>query len=366
LTTTDPPRLLKDIQSQPESLAGLLTYQLGRGHEALVEAARTLAQARRVVITGMGASMFASIPFEHRLCSAGIDTTIVESGELLHYPRPLSRETVAVVVSRSGESVEIAKLLPWLRDRCTTVGVTNDPESSLARGVNHAISIHSLLDEMVAIQSYTGTLFVLELLAACVAGELSSVAHQARATLDRLRSFIQEEVERLTSWDEFLASRSPIHLLARGPSSASAFEGALLFNETAKAPAVGMTAASFRHGPVELVDGKFAAVIFAPVAPTRTLNLALAKDLVRFGGRVRVIGPRHADFAALDSCEIPEVPESLVQVFEVIPVQLAALRLAQRRGLAVGRFRYAPQVARDEASFGPLREAGATGNPTRK
>jgi glutamine---fructose-6-phosphate transaminase (isomerizing) len=96
------------------------------------------------------------------------------------------------------------------------------------------------------------------------------------------------------------------------------------------------------------------------------LNLALAKDLVRFGGRVRVIGPRHADFAALDSCEIPEVPESLVQVFEVIPVQLAALRLAQRRGLAVGRFRYAPQVARDEASFGPLREAGATGNPTRK
>lgn len=353
MTNSDTPRLLRDIQSQPESLAGLLTYQLGRGREALVEAARILGQARRVVITGMGASMFASIPFEHRLCAAGIDATIVESGELLHYPRPFGRDTVAVVVSRSGESVEIARLLPWLRERCTTIGVTNDPESSLAHGVNRAIIVSSLPDEMVAIQSYTGTLVVLELLAAFVAGELSSVAHEAEASLDRLRRFIQEEVERLTSWDDFVASRSPIHLLARGPSSASAFEGALLFNETAKAPAVGVTVASFRHGPVELVDQNFAGLVFAPATPTQTLNLALAKDLVRFGGRVRVIGPRHADFADFDWCETPDVPQVLVPVFEVIPVQLAALRLAQLRGLIVGQFRYAPQVARDEATFAP-------------
>jgi glucosamine--fructose-6-phosphate aminotransferase (isomerizing) len=348
---------LRDVQSQPDSLTGLLTYQLGPGHEALVGAACILGQAKRIVITGMGASMFASIPFEHRLSAAGIDATIVESGELLHYPRPVDRDTVAVVVSRSGESVEIARLLPWLGERCTTIGVTNDPESSLARGTNHAIIVRSLPDEMVAIQSYTGTLVVLELLAACVAGELSSVARQAEATIDKLRGFIQEQLERLTSWDEFLASRSPIYLLARGPSSASAFEGALLFNETAKVPAVGMTAASFRHGPVELVDENFVGLVFAPASPTQTLNLALAKDLVRFGGRVCIIGPRHADFASLDGCETPDVPELLVPVFEVIPVQLAALRLAQLRGLVVGQFRYAPQVARDEATFAPPGEA---------
>ena len=353
LTNSNPPRLLQDIQSQPESLAGILSYQLGSGYEPLVRAAGTLRAATRVVITGMGASMFASIPFEYRLCSVGIDATVVESGELLHYPRPLLRDTVVVVVSRSGESVEIAKLLPVLRGTCTTIGVTNDPESSLARGTDQALYIRSPPDEMVAIQTYAGTVLVLALVAAAVADELPAAASEARAALDLQRSFVREGVERLTLWDEFLESRAPIYLLARGPSSSSAFEGALLFNETAKVPAIGMTAASFRHGPVELVDGNFAGLIFAPADGTRMLNLALAEDLVRFGGRVRVIGPPHPDHSSLDWCETPEVPAFLARLFEVIPVQLAALRLAQLRGIAVGQFRYAPQVSRDEATFAP-------------
>jgi glucosamine--fructose-6-phosphate aminotransferase (isomerizing) len=353
LTNSNPPRLLEDIQSQPESLAAILSYQLGSGYAALVRAAGSLRAATRVVITGMGASMCASIPFEYRLCSVGIDATVVESGELLHHPRPLLRDTVVVVVSRSGESVEIAKLLPVLRGTCTTIGVTNDPESSLARGADHVLHIRSLPDEMVAIQTYTGTLLVLALVAAAVADELPAAASEARAALDLQRSFIREGVERLTRWDEFLESGAPIYLLARGPSSSSAFEGALLFNETAKVPAIGMTAASFRHGPVELVDGNFAGLIFAPADGTRMLNLALAEDLVRFGGRVRVIGPPHPDHAGLEWCEIPEVPAFLAPLFEAIPVQLAALRLAQLRGIAVGQFRYAPQVSRDEATFAP-------------
>jgi glutamine---fructose-6-phosphate transaminase (isomerizing) len=104
---------------------------------------------------------------------------------------------------------------------------------------------------------------------------------------------------------------------------------------------------------VELVDETFIGLIFAPSDGTRTLNLSLAADLVRFGGRVRVIGPRHPDYASLDWCETPDIPASLVPLFEIIPVQLAALRLAQLRGIPPGQFRYAPQVARDEAGFAP-------------
>ncbi len=326
---------------------------MGGGNESLVRAAALLRPAKRVVITGIGASMNASIPFQHRLFAAGIDASLVESGELLHYPRPLGHDTVVVVVSRSGESVEVAKLLPRLRSACATIGVTNDPESSLARGADHAVDIRSLDDEMIAIQTYTGTILVLELLAAAVAGDLSAVASAAPAAVDLQRRFIREQIERLAQWDEFFESHPRVHLLARGPSSATAFEGALLFNETAKVPAIGMTVASFRHGPVELVDETFSGVIFAPDDGTRTLNLALAADLVRFGGRVRVIGPRHAEFSSLDWCETPEVPAGLERLLEIVPMQLAAMRLAQSRGIVPGQFRYAPQVARDETTFEP-------------
>ncbi|MBZ5654856.1 MAG: SIS domain-containing protein [Acidobacteriia bacterium] len=65
--------------------------------------------------------------------------------------------------------------------------------------------------------------------------------------------------------------RKAIDLSGRGPSSGSVSGGALFFHETAKAPAAGMLAGSFRHGPVELVDKKLTAVVFAPGGRTRNL-----------------------------------------------------------------------------------------------
>ena len=54
----------------------------------------------------------------------------------------------------------------------------------------------------------------------------------------------------------------------------------------------------------------------------------------------------------IQACELPAVPEMLAPLFEIVPVQVAALRMAELRGIPPGSFRYAPQVAVDEATFG--------------
>jgi glutamine---fructose-6-phosphate transaminase (isomerizing) len=351
------PRLLRDIQNQPESLNGVLERQTGPGRAGLCEAARVLRSAPRVVITGMGASMYASLSFEYQLASLGIDATVVESAELLHYRRQACRDAVVIMVSRSGESIETTKLLPFLRETSTVIGMTNDPESTLARGAHHAICAGSLPDEMVAIQSVTGMLLTLNLLGAAIAEKLDTAAREAAQAIDALPAFIREGSERLHEWDNFFASRAPVYLLGRGPSVGSAMEGALLFHETARFPAMGMPAASFRHGPVELVDQAFSGVIFAPRCPTRDLDIALAANLSRFGGRICVIGPSRSTGAAEGSSVfwygMPDALEALPSVVEVIPIQLAALRLACLRGLTPGQFRYTAQVTLDESDFAP-------------
>jgi glucosamine--fructose-6-phosphate aminotransferase (isomerizing) len=114
-----------------------------------------------------------------------------------------------------------------------------------------------------------------------------------------------------------------------------------------------MPIASFRHGPVEVVDDRFRAFVFAPQGKTRELNLGLARDLARFGAKIQLIGPRSTEsMRGVYSCELPEVPEMLAPLFEIVPLQAAALRTAQLRGIPPGSFRYAPQVAVDEATFG--------------
>ena len=344
-------QLAQNIQSQADSLSGVLQYQCGDGRVSLLEAARLLSSSRRVLITGIGASMFASISLEYFLCSHRIDANVVEAAELLHYRHEGYHDAVVVLVSRSGESIEIAKLLKLLKGRQPIIGISNEPGSLLAREADVSLHICSLPDEMVAIQTYTGTLLSEYFLGCAVENRIDRAKEEICALLPSFGNLVSSSLENIHKWDAFLHDAFPVHLLARGPSYGSALEGALLFNEIAKLPAVGMPIASFRHGPVELVDRAFRGLVFAQMGHTQHLNLALAEDLVRFGGQVRVIGPIQAISSGLEWCDIPNVPEALSPLFEIVPVQVAALRMAELRGIAPGSFRYTSQVATDEASF---------------
>lgn len=344
--------LVRNIRSQAQSLSAVLSHQRGEGAPALAEAASLLRKKRRIVITGMGASLFASIPLQYALCSLGFEAEAVEAGELLHYRSGSFRDSVLVLVSRSGESVEIVKLLELLKDSNSIIGVSNEPQSVLARDSDISLHIGSLADEMVAIQTYTGSLLTLHLLAGSVAGNCEAGADDAMRCLPAFASLIEDMMHRMSEWDDFLRAGSPVYLIARGPSGASAYEGALLFHEVAKSAAVSMPAASFRHGAVEVVDSHFRGLIFAGDGKTRELNAVLARDVVRFGGSVRVIGPAcHSSDSSIQSLDLPPTPESLAPIFEIVPVQVAALRLAELRGIQLGSFRYAPQVTVDETHF---------------
>jgi glutamine---fructose-6-phosphate transaminase (isomerizing) len=349
----DPPRLVQDFQSQPASLDAVLRQQCGPGLPALLQAAKLLGSGKRVLITGMGASMCASIPFENLLCSLGVEVVVVEAAELLHYRHKGYRDAVVLMVSRSGDSVEVIKLIELLKGRHAIIGVSNESSSTLALKADVPLLIGSMADEMVALQSYTGTLLTLHLLAGAVANRLDEARAEVEAVLPDFSAFIATNIEQLGSWDAFLDPAFPVYLLARGPSYASASEGALLFNEIAKAPAVSMLIGSFRHGPVELVDRNFRGLIFAGDRSTRHLNLALAREITRFGGRVRVIGSALKGSDDFEWRQLPSVPEPLAPLFEIVPVQVAAIHLAQLRGVPLGSFRYVPQVARDEATLRP-------------
>lgn len=343
------PRLALDIEGQPASLVGVFRHQCGEGRSRLQEAADLVRSSARTVIVGIGASLNASIPLDNLLCSLGIDSTSVEAGEFLHYRHAACRGATVIVVSRSGESIEIARLLSALRGRASIVGVTSTPDSTLARAADIVLEVRSLTDEMVAIQSHTGTLLTQYLLGMAVADTMDVAQAEVEALLQQVPGCISTSLEQVSEWDNFLERDTPIYTLGRGASVGSALQGALLFSEIAKAPAIGMAVASFRHGPIEVVDRRFRGLIFASQGKTRALNVGLARDVTRFGGTVRLIGPADSDESGLQWIHTPPCPEMLAPLLEIIPVQVAAMRLARLRGIPPGSFRFAPQVAVDEA-----------------
>lgn len=332
-------RHLEDILNQPRSLSRVIDHQFGDGAADVQKAAAAIREARNVVFSGMGSSLFAAIPAACMLSDNGIIAEAVESSELLYYRRGLvGRGTVVVLISRSGDSVEVTKLLPVLREAgANTIGVTNTEDSTLGRDQQNRILLRSDADQMVAIQTYTATVVVLLLLAMEALGRRPTAA-RCKAVISTLQNTIDAEMRRTDDWVEFIADARAIYLLGRGPSMASVYESALMFNEAARTPSVAMSSAQFRHGPVEVVDDSFRAFVFASHQPTIELDRALAADLKGLGARV-------------ETCGVLIEVTPFQPVVEIIPVQFAACRLAESKGITPGQFRYAGQVTTAESGF---------------
>ncbi len=76
-------RLLGDIRGQERSLEKVLAWQRGDGRGALLRSAGLLREARKIVVTGIGASLHAAFPLQYELAAKGFDCSMVVSGELL-------------------------------------------------------------------------------------------------------------------------------------------------------------------------------------------------------------------------------------------------------------------------------------------
>jgi glucosamine--fructose-6-phosphate aminotransferase (isomerizing) len=357
-----PPAMLDNILAQPASHRAVLTLHQGVGHANLRACAEKIRNGRgRVIVTGMGGSLFAAVPAVSHFEQQGYLAQAVESAELLHYGSAhLRAADLGIVISRSGESIEPVLLAEKMRQAgMTVIAVTNIPGSKLEQHAHLTLAIGAQADKLIAVQTYTGTVLTLLLLAEEVlAGDNQELSEACAAALPALSAHIDSCLRAGDSWEDLLMGGT-LYLLGRGPALASVHEGALLLHETAKAAAVGMSSGQFRHGPAEVVSKDFRAVIFGTPPQTQILDRSLADDLFSLGADIRWIGPSaehapdHRDERrhAPSLVHWPEIPPLLAPLFEIVPLQVAAYRLALWRGITPGDFRYVSEVTSSESGF---------------
>ncbi len=334
-----------NILNQPQAAEQVLAYQLDGGREPLGRVAELIRRAETVVVVAIGASYAASFPFRSRLAAAGKNVVLEDAAELLHYQaRAYGPGAVFLLVSRSGETIEIVKLLRVLHERgAVTVGVTNEAESQLARGADHAILIGSPRDDLIAVQTYIGTLLTLNLLAEEVTCGLDAAAYRAElaAVAPAMTATLRDYDAARAGWRTSFRQTRAVYALARGASLASAHEAALVFHEMARFPAVALGAGHFRHGPWEVVDEDFTAHVFAPDDATYDLNISLAADIAVLGGEVRLVTarPPAQPLPGVTVWPVPRLDPLLTPLVEILPLQLLVYEFSLWRGLEPGVFR---------------------------
>ena len=153
----------------------------------------------------MGGSLFAALAAVSRLSQQGHPVQAMESAELLHYgSASLRAADVGVVISRSGGSIEPVLVAEKMRQAgMTVIGVTNVPGSELEQIADITLPIGSQADKLIAVQTYTGTVLTLLLLAEEVlAGESAQLSDACGAALPALSTHIDECLRESDDWQE--------------------------------------------------------------------------------------------------------------------------------------------------------------------
>src|SRR6266481_5299082 len=344
---------LRDILRQPSELQRTLEHLSGAGRGALEAAVAALRSARHVYLTGIGSSWHAGLNVSVLFQLGARPVYLVDAAELVQCAA-IPAESVLIVISRSGRSVEIVQLLAKAREsRATVIGITNAPDGTLAREAQIAIVVPIALDHTISVNTYTTLALAAGVLATSVTGTFHvPVAESLSRCFSAVAHAIpgwQAQIEN-SSW---LAPQSVTYFLARGSSLGSAYEARLMWEEGVKSPATAMGTGSFRHGPQEIVGKDVRFGMWIDGTKMREQDLAVARDLRKLGARVMLIGQRLPEDAGDLVLQLPEIASQWQFLIDIIPAQLVAERLARLSGSDPDTFRLSSFVVEDEGGLLP-------------
>jgi glutamine---fructose-6-phosphate transaminase (isomerizing) len=346
---------LAEIAGQPDAMRRAAAALMDQRDE-LDRVREAAAASRTIVFTGMGSSYDACYPAVNDLAGRGVAALLVDTAELLHFRRPiLNAQTLAVIVSQSGESAEIVKLANEIakqRNRPFLVSITNGLDNDLAHRADVTLDTWAGREGGPSTMTFAAAMATLSGIARLLAGDSVETA------IDRTRTAAEGaalSAERLLEDPEALAAdletwhggREVMVLIGRGPARAATEMGALVLKESG-VMAESFEAGAFRHGPLELAGPEMTAIVMATEPETRRLDLGLAADLVDTGANVLVVTPDGEAPKGARPVETGYLDRALLSAVSILPVQLLAWKLAQTRGRTPGQYTRASKVTTRE------------------
>ena len=337
-------RYFRDLLAQPQALEE--TIAVLEVSDKLRHLIPVEGKYRRVVLTGMGASLNALQPLYLSLLACGTSALLVETSELIHFlPRLLDESTLVIAVSQSGKSAETVRLLELPERKSAVIGVTNVADSPLALRADASLVTRAGSEFSVSCKTYVSALAVLawlgDLLCGAQAGSAVAGLRQAPGLVRDYLSRWQSHVDALM---RELDGVRDLFFLGRGNSLAAAMNSGLIIKESTRFHSEGMSSAAFRHGPFELVGPQVFTLVYAGDPQVEGLNRSLVEDIRRAGGRAFLCGAN----ASLETLRLPPVSPALRPILEILPAQMISLALAALTGVEAGKFRKATKVTEKE------------------
>jgi glutamine---fructose-6-phosphate transaminase (isomerizing) len=354
-----PHAMLREIYEQPDAIAQTLnsftdtaTLLTERFATALV----ALTGKDRMLIAASGSSRHAGLIGEILMEDfAGLPVDVEYASEYIYRSTQTMQSPCFLVLSQSGETADTLEALREAQARgASTIAITNHGNSTMARLADCSLPTKAGIEKAVpATKSFTTQLLVLNLLAlfaARVRGRMTAAMIESHlkylhATPALLKRALPSWEQQFSSLARTLKDAQTYLFLGRGIHYPIAREGALKLKESAYAQAEGYPTGELKHGPNALVDPS-AVIVALATRDTQSADsllryqktIHLLRDMRQQGANIVAIATEDDEVVPTLSQHtifVPQSPEHLAPILEVVPLQLLAYFTAIQRGITV-------------------------------
>jgi glucosamine--fructose-6-phosphate aminotransferase (isomerizing) len=345
--------MLKEIFEQPEvvrdTLLGRISLDSGKVRlDEIGLSAPLLKHVRKVLVIACGTSYHAGLVGKYFLESlARVPVEVEYASEFRYRDFVIDKDTLAIVISQSGETADTLAALRACKERCAAVlAITNAVNSSIARESHGVLYTHAGPEiGVAATKTFTAQLTALLLSAlnlAQVKGnideetscalieEMQRIPHKMERVLARAKA-IEDLASRFVSFSHFL-------YMGRWVNFPVALEGALKLKEISYVHAEGYPAGEMKHGPIALIDEKMPTLAIVPKDKVYDKLLSNISEIKARSGYVLAVAfeddaqiLQHVDVVI----PVPSAHPLLTPFLTVVPLQLFAYFIAAKRGADV-------------------------------
>jgi len=340
----------KEIFEQPRALADTLRSYVSpeKGEVFFPQAALEDASGvDRIVMVACGTSWHAALVGRFWLEPlVGIPVGVDIASEFRARDPVLGGNTLAVFISQSGETADTLAALRLAREGgARTLAVCNVVGSSISREAHGVIYTHAGPEIGVAsTKAFVTQMVILYLLSLKMASdkgrmERSEVARRLKVLLSlpgKMEEVLSGEREIEALAREYFQVRDFLYL-GRWLNYPIALEGALKLKEISYIHAEGYPAGEMKHGPIALIEEGLPVVAISPRDRVYDKMVANVEEVKSRDGEVIGVGTQGDPLAQrVDHfLPIPPVDEELTPFLTVLPLQLLAYFIADRKGCDV-------------------------------
>lgn len=338
----------KEIHEQPDSVQHTLSEYLDLVTGKVKAQGVDFAAIDRIQIVACGTAFYAGqigrYAFEKL---AGLPCDVEIASEFRYRSPAVSKTTLAVAVSQSGETADTLASLTWCKAQgLPTAAVVNVHTSSMAREAAVLWPTHAGPEIGVA-STKAFTAQVAALLALAVAAgvargkiDAASEAELVKALFESPR-MISEALrmdETIRAVTQELSKATDVLFLGRGPMFPLAMEGALKLKEISYIHAEGYAAGELKHGPIALIDEETPTIALAPLDDVFDKTASNLQEIAARGGPVIMITPENAPDphgVGIRRIDAPDCHPLIAPLVYAVPMQLLAYYTAVQKGTDV-------------------------------